>query len=367
MAVIFTGSTYNDLFNTPRFPKKHTMKRGKVLHPPGRLLVSAANIGLFNPFAGYQLIHSWNFIPAFAAKPWIVTFESAMPRTFGPGSDAVRFLLRGSLYSPLCRRIIAISEYAVRRARRAWTGFDDLMDKVTVVHPNIEAKEASHTYLGGQLIVTFVGNHFARKGGIVALRMAKLAQQRNLPIRFQIISSLQYARGIYTDHQDASVYGPDLEALNLPNVKLMGHLPNVEVMEQMGKSHFLLLPTLHDTYGYSMLESMSMGVPVIATATAAIPEIVRDGDNGFLLPLDVNSIGDWAHLANMPVPWPVYDETFANLAEVAISKLETVIDSPATWERLSSGSLNQIARQHDTYRVGETLEAIYDAAIANSH
>jgi glycosyltransferase involved in cell wall biosynthesis len=134
-------------------------------------------------------------------------------------------------------------------------------------------------------------------------------------------------------------------------------------MALIENSHFSILPTLHDTYGFSVLESMSRGIPAIVTATAALPEVVHDGENGFLLPLEVDSIGDWAHLSRKPVSWRTYDETFTELARLAIEKLETVIDSPSAWERLSAGATAHIDRQHDAYKIGEQLEAIYDAAL----
>lgn len=366
MAVIYSGTAYPYIFSTPRFPQKHILRRGYLPHPPARFFNGIAHVGFFNPLGGYDLVHSWNIIPAFTTKPWIVSFESALPRTFGPSADAVRRLLAGPLRSPHCHRIIAISQYAVRRAQKAWPGFDSLRDKLSVIHPNVEAGQATHSYDGGELVITFVGNHFARKGGIVALRMARLALERKLPIRFQLISALEYSNGIYTDHPDRSVYQRDLEALKLPNVSLLGRIPNAEVMARIEASHFLLLPTLHDTYGFSVLEAMSRGIPAIVTATAALPEIVHEDENGFVLPLEVDGIGDWTHLNRKPIAWSTYDETFEELARMAIARLETVIDAPSAWERLSMGALAQIHRQHDAHIIGAQLEDLYDSALAHS-
>ena len=49
-----------------------------------------------------------------------------------------------------------------------------------------------------------------------------------------------------------------------------------------------------ETFGFSVLEAMSYGLPVVATAINAIPEMVRHGENGYLIdsPLDINS-PDW--------------------------------------------------------------------------
>ncbi len=51
-------------------------------------------------------------------------------------------------------------------------------------------------------------------------------------------------------------------------------------------SDFLLLPTRADAYGLVFCEANAFGLPVITTSTGGVPEVVRDGENGFLLPYD---------------------------------------------------------------------------------
>jgi len=46
-----------------------------------------------------------------------------------------------------------------------------------------------------------------------------------------------------------------------------------------------LLPSDQESFGLVALEAMSCGVPVIATRTGGLPEVVIDGENGFLSPL----------------------------------------------------------------------------------
>jgi glycosyltransferase involved in cell wall biosynthesis len=41
-----------------------------------------------------------------------------------------------------------------------------------------------------------------------------------------------------------------------------------------------------EAFGFTIIEAMACGVPVIATRTGGIPEIVRDGETGFLVPID---------------------------------------------------------------------------------
>ncbi len=43
-------------------------------------------------------------------------------------------------------------------------------------------------------------------------------------------------------------------------------------------------PALMEGFGIALLEAMAMRKPVVATATGGIPEIVRDGETGVLVP-----------------------------------------------------------------------------------
>lgn len=51
-------------------------------------------------------------------------------------------------------------------------------------------------------------------------------------------------------------------------------------------SDFLLLPTRREAYGHVFCEASAFGLPSITSATGAVPEVVRDGENGHVLPYD---------------------------------------------------------------------------------
>ena len=52
-----------------------------------------------------------------------------------------------------------------------------------------------------------------------------------------------------------------------------------------------VLPSYHEGLPMSILETMARGIPNISTRIAAIPEVIRDGENGFLIePGDVSAL-----------------------------------------------------------------------------
>src|SRR5260370_39216137 len=72
-------------------------------------------------------------------------------------------------------------------------------------------------------------------------------------------------------------------------VFFLGNVPNVE--EIVGASDLFLLPSEHGSFGMAALEAMASEVPVIATRAGGVPELIADGENGYLFPVgDVDSM-----------------------------------------------------------------------------
>jgi len=74
-------------------------------------------------------------------------------------------------------------------------------------------------------------------------------------------------------------------------VFFLGNVPNLE--EIIGAANLFLLPSEAESFGMAALEAMASEVPVIATAAGGLPEVVVDGETGFLLPVgDVDAMAE---------------------------------------------------------------------------
>jgi len=51
----------------------------------------------------------------------------------------------------------------------------------------------------------------------------------------------------------------------------------------LGRADLFLLPSEQESFGLAALEAMSCEVPVIATRVGGLPEVVRDGVDGYLV------------------------------------------------------------------------------------
>jgi glycosyltransferase involved in cell wall biosynthesis len=68
------------------------------------------------------------------------------------------------------------------------------------------------------------------------------------------------------------------------HVTLLGGLPEEQVRDELERAHAFALATLDEALGVVFMEAMAMQLPVVATRVGGVPELVRDGVTGHLVP-----------------------------------------------------------------------------------
>ncbi|MFN7928699.1 MAG: N-acetyl-alpha-D-glucosaminyl L-malate synthase BshA [Blastocatellia bacterium] len=77
------------------------------------------------------------------------------------------------------------------------------------------------------------------------------------------------------------------------NVIFPGSVPNI--VDYLSVADVFLLPSETESFGLAALEAMACEVPVIATRVGGLPEVVRDGETGYLVPFgDVQAMAQRA-------------------------------------------------------------------------
>lgn len=67
------------------------------------------------------------------------------------------------------------------------------------------------------------------------------------------------------------------------NIKLLGYLNGKELAEEVGKSRCLVMPSeWYEVFGMSVIEAFASESPVIGSRIGGMPEIIEDGETGFL-------------------------------------------------------------------------------------
>ena len=82
-------------------------------------------------------------------------------------------------------------------------------------------------------------------------------------------------------------------SISLP-VTFHGSMDDQPLVEVLERSDVLVLPSFYEGFGIAYVEGMAFGLPAIGTSAGAIPQVIRHGENGYII-----APGDGAALAKI--------------------------------------------------------------------
>lgn len=124
----------------------------------------------------------------------------------------------------------------------------------------------------------FVGREWDRKGGDLVVATAGWLQTQGLDVEVDLVGCTVPARYRHLTYLHAhgalSANSPE-QALTLAKL--------------FQRAHFLFVPSRAEAYGMVFCEANAFGLPAISTATGGIPGVIRNGVNGWALPLEAGA------------------------------------------------------------------------------
>jgi glycosyltransferase involved in cell wall biosynthesis len=111
-----------------------------------------------------------------------------------------------------------------------------------------------------------------------------------------------------------------------------GLVSNEEVLKRMSRAQITVVPSRNEAFGLVNVESMSVGTPVIASRVDGIPEIVRDGLDGYLVaPDDPRALAEKLTLVLRDLS--LRERLGSNARQRFLDKYEnqSVVHSQASW------------------------------------
>lgn len=335
--------------------------------PQARINSRWDNFTLVTP--GYDLIHSFNAVPILGAAPFIMTFEDYCPRVPPDRyNKMVETILTRPLLTDRCKAIIAISDYGLRKfthQHRDHPQLAELLAKTRVIYPGICNHASRPKKANDRLKLLFVGKDFLRKGGPALVEAHKRLRASGIPVDTTIISALRTKKDCYVSPPHDGRVGAVRADMNSEGITLHEGLPHHEVMALMAMADYLLLPTLHDTFGYVSVEAMSVGTPVIASRTCAQPEIVEDGVSGHLLDMDNDPrLGDWRWLYRKSEQGyaDAYWHEIDNFAGQLTRLLSRAWEQRHAYESMSNAAIECAMTRFGTSQLASALDTYYLAA-----
>ena len=129
----------------------------------------------------------------------------------------------------------------------------------------------------GPLRILFAGNVIPRKWlHTLVLALSRLSHESwQLTVAGSLSADVRYVRRI-----GRLIAGNGLEE----RVKLLDTVPPEQLPGLLESHHCLAVPSFYEGFGIVYLEAMAFGEPVVASTAGAVPEVVDDGREGFLVP-----------------------------------------------------------------------------------
>jgi len=154
---------------------------------------------------------------------------------------------------------------------------------------------------------------------------------------------------------------------NSKNIKYMEYfgeiLPREELIKKIySRCDIFVYPTFCDSFGYSLIDAMVAGLPIVSTNLFAVPEIVEDGKSGFIVKIPGY---DLKKAYRQSFPW---EELKGKKEEIFISeiklKLEKLINDKKLREKMGREGFKQV--NNGKFSINERnkkLRMVYGEAI----
>lgn len=138
----------------------------------------------------------------------------------------------------------------------------------------------------------------AEKGGARILELARLLKASEIPFVWYVFSNRDLKRKLKKDEFNGIVEMP-------PTLNISSWIKECDYLVQLSDT---------ESFGYSIVESLMLGVPVITTPLDVLDEIgVKDGVNGWVVPFDMKDIDiDKIYNSNLKFEYNYDNKLIAN-------------------------------------------------------
>jgi UDP-glucose:(heptosyl)LPS alpha-1,3-glucosyltransferase len=190
--------------------------------------------------------------------------------------------------SKRCKKFIAVSTLTKGKFLEQYPAVDP--ERVAVIHPGIDAgriKKLDRLSCRREIvqrfhidpadkIILFVSMNFNIKGLDFLIRALS---------RLRVLRPSERFKLLVVGKGNEKKYGSMAENLGIKDhVIFTGIMPREELEKIYAASDIFAMLSRFDTFGMAALEAMAASLPVIISASVGARDLVRDGENGFVIP-----------------------------------------------------------------------------------
>jgi starch synthase len=264
------------------------------------LQTMGVDLAMANDVAGAHVVHSHTWYANEAGRiaqllhgiPHVVTAHSLEPlrpwkaEQLAGGYRLSSWIERAAYEA--ADAVIAVSAGMRRDILRSYPTIDP--ERVRVVHNGIDV-DAWRPTENPELL---------ERWGIDPVRptlvfVGRITRQKGLPYLLEAISSLpaevQVVLCAGAPDTPEIMREVELAVARLQHTRsgivwIPDHLPRHELAAILTAATAFVCPSIYEPLGIVNLEAMACGIPVVGTATGGIPEVVADGETGWLVPIE---------------------------------------------------------------------------------
>lgn len=207
-------------------------------------------------------------------------------------------------------------------------------DKIYVLRSGIDCKRFKFKErkkpTKGPIKIAFVGRLVEKKGVEYAIRAVAILKKRGYQIELVIVGNGPLMKELKSLSRELNIQ---------KHIAFLGVKNHDEIIEILNGAHLFAAPSVTSRTGNqegipnTLKEAMAMGLPVVSTYHAGIPELVEDGVSGLLVP----------------------ERDHHALAE----KLGYLIDHPKRWRDMGSAGRKFVEKNYDSDKLDKELVDIY--------
>ena len=284
----------------------------------------------------YRIVHVhtasiWSFRRLFP----VILFAKMLHKKTVIHLHGAKFDIYYSQATNLEKFIIAYGFYITDKVvvlSREWlqkiTTFCD-SSKITIIPNSVPVNQLKENILKKKceipLTILFMGEIGQRKGVYDLLDAIKLLDLDNSQVKVLLCGNGEIEK--------VSKYVADLGLKEV--VELPGWISGQEKKKLLDEAYLYVLPSYFEGLPMSILEALATGIPVITTHVGGIPDAVRDGYNGFLVP--------------------------TNSPQQIADRIEKVLNDKNLWNRLSKNALLTIKDHFSMKQTEEKLCVLYES------
>ena len=186
------------------------------------------------------------------------------------------------IFLPQLDALIANSVFT---AKTIQTVYPDTAPKLITVYKSVDSTQFlpalrlrhSSSYPSAQNNLLLVGSNLQRKG----IRTLIIAAAKIIPSYPDLTIKVAGNDPGIPEFQKFS-----MQMGTADHIIFLGQQSREQLLQLYAEAAVFVLPALTEALGIVFLEAMASGVPVIGTNVGGIPEIIKAGDNGLLVPVD---------------------------------------------------------------------------------